>query len=151
LNGSKIRLMGVDRHSFWPESGRTLSRQVCYDDVRLMKQANMNAVRMSHYPPDAHFLETCDELGLYVLDELAGWHQAYDTPIGRSLIRDMVIRDVNHPSIVFWDNSNEGGWNAHVDDEFAKWDPQQRHVLHTWSLFRGINTKHYPIYDLVAK
>jgi beta-galactosidase/beta-glucuronidase len=87
LNGQKITLKGANRHSFWPDSGRTLSRQVCYDDARLMKEMNMNAVRMSHYPPDPDFLEACDELGLYVLDELAGWHGFYDQPTGSAADR----------------------------------------------------------------
>jgi beta-galactosidase/beta-glucuronidase len=82
---------------------------------------------MSHYPPDAHFLEACDELGLYVLDELGGWQRSYDTPTGRQLIGEMVQRDVNHPSILFWDNGNEGGWNRENDGEFAKWDLQKAH------------------------
>jgi beta-galactosidase/beta-glucuronidase len=55
LNDQRILLKGINRHSFWPDSGRTLSRQISYDDVRLIKKLNMNAVRMSHYPPDAHF------------------------------------------------------------------------------------------------
>ncbi len=58
----------------------------------------MNAVRMSHYPPDKHFLDACDSLGLFVLDELAGWGPpAYDTEIGKKLVKELVIRDVNHP------------------------------------------------------
>ena len=77
LNGTKIVLKGVNRHAFWPETGRTVSREQSYADVRLIKEANLNAVRMSHYPPDEHFLEACDELGLYVLDELAGWQKSY--------------------------------------------------------------------------
>ena len=150
LNGSKIRLKGVNRHSFWPESGRTLSREICYDDVRLMKEANLNAVRMSHYPPDAHFLEACDELGLYVLDELSGWHGAYDTATGASLIGEMVRRDVNHPSILFWDNGNEGGNNFANDGQFGLWDPQHRTVLHPWALFGNVNTAHYRNYAQTA-
>jgi len=86
LNGQRILLKGVNRHSFWPDSGRALNKQLSYDDVKLIKQMNMNAVRMSHYPPDSHFLEMCDELGLYVLDELAGWQRSYDSPTGRRLI-----------------------------------------------------------------
>src|SRR6185369_16857700 len=125
LNGQRILLKGVNRHSFWPETGRALSKQISYDDVKLIKEMNMNAVRMSHYPPDAHFLEACDELGLYVLDELRGWHHSYDTPTGQRLIGQMIRRDVNHPSILFWDNGNEGGWNKENDDEFARWDPQK--------------------------
>ena len=68
----------------------------------------MNAVR-SHYPPDTHFLEACDSLGLFVIDELAGWQNAYDSTVGRRLLEEMVVRDVNHPSIVLWSNGNEGG------------------------------------------
>ena len=83
VNGVKVRLKGVNRHSFWPDSGRTTSRAVSEMDVKLIKDMNMNAVRMSHYPPDRHFLETCDELGLFVLDELTGWQHRYDTEVGR--------------------------------------------------------------------
>jgi hypothetical protein len=152
LNGHKITLKGVNRHSFWPETGRTLSLVRQREDVRLMKEANMNAVRMSHYPPDAEFLDLCDEAGLYVLDELGGWHGSYDTAIGKELIAEMVERDVNHPAILFWDNGNEGGENPANDDEFAKYDPQQRPVLHPWARsFRGMNTSHYREYAETAK
>ena len=147
LNGQRILLKGVNRHSFWPETGRALNKKISYDDVKLIKEMNMNAVRMSHYPPDVHFLEACDELGLYVLDELAGWHHSYDTPTGQRLIGQIIRRDVNHPSILFWDNGNEGGWNTANDDEFAKWDPQKREVLHPWEKFRLVNTDHYEKFD----
>ena len=143
LNGQRILLKGVDRHSFRPETGRALTREDCYDDVRLIREMNMNAVRMSHYPPDEAFLEACDELGLYVLDELSGWQHAHGTPIGRLLVRELVERDVNHPAILFWDNGNEGGWNRDLDGEFALYDPQQRRVLHPWNLHDGVDTKHY--------
>ena len=152
LNGHKLTLKGACRHSFWPETGRTLSLANQREDVRLMKEANMNAVRMSHYPPDVEFLDLCDEAGLYVLDELGGWQQHYDTPTGRKLIAEMVPRDVNHPSILFWDNGNEGGENQENDDEFAKYDPQQRPVLHPWNVsFRGMNTRHYREYAETEK
>ncbi|MHC4542074.1 MAG: glycoside hydrolase family 2 protein [Planctomycetota bacterium] len=148
LNGHKIRLKGVNRHCFWPDSGRCLSRQVSYDDGRLIKEMNMNAVRMSHYPPDVHFLDACDELGLYVLDELAGWQKPpYDTQIGKKLVRETVTRDVSHPCILFWDNANEGGWNRQLDGEFARYDPQRRTVLHPWENFNGIDTDHYENYQ----
>ena len=68
----------------------------------------MNAVRCSHYPPDKSFLNICDSLGLYVLDELAGWQKAYSTKAGAPLVKEMVIRDANHPSIILWSNGNEG-------------------------------------------
>lgn len=149
LNGEKVMFKGVDRHSFWPTSGRTTSRALSIKDVNLMKDMNMNAVRMSHYPPDIHFLNVCDSLGLMVLDELAGWHHAYDDSTGHRLVKEMVIRDVNHPSIVIWDNGNEGGFNFHLDKDFDQYDLQKRLVIHPWSKFNGTNTDHYPSYNFL--
>lgn len=151
VNGSKVLLKGCNRHSFWPETGRTLSLPVHLLDVRLMKEMNMNAVRMSHYPPDAAFLDVCDSLGLYVLDELTGWQAKYDTVVGRRLVKELVVRDVNHPSVLFWDNGNEGGFNRGLDKDYALYDPQQRVVLHPWEKFNGSDTKHYPNYDYMVK
>ena len=147
LNGQRVVLKGANRHSFWPDSGRCLSEAVQRLDIATLKDANMNAVRMSHYPPDARFLELCDELGLYVLDELAGWHNYYDDDIGPKLVKEMVQRDVNHPSILFWDNGNEGGFNTNFDGLFGELDPQRRPVLHPWATFSGVNTAHYLAYD----
>ena len=113
---------GVNRHVFWPETGRTVSPGIDLMDVKLIKEMNMNAVRCSHYPPDESFLRICDSLGLYVLDELAGWQKFYSTDAGAPLVKEMVTRDANHPSIIFWDNGNEGGTNKALDGEFAKYD-----------------------------
>ena len=147
LNGQKIILKGVNRHSAWPDSGRCLSETVHRLDISTIKEMNGNAVRMSHYPPDVEFLDLCDELGLYVLDELAGWHNYYDTPTGTKLVEEMVTRDVNHPCILFWDNGNEGGFNLTLDKLFGEFDPQQRRVLHPWAAFNGVNTAHYLAYS----
>jgi hypothetical protein len=147
LNGQRVILKGADRHSFWPDSGRCLSDAVHRLDIETLKDANMNAVRMSHYPPDERFLELCDELGIYVLDELAGWHHFYDNTVGSQLAHEMVVRDVNHPSILFWDNGNEGGFNTNLDHIFGDLDPQHRRVLHPWAAFSGVNTGHYLDYD----
>lgn len=149
VNGQRVFLKGFARHSFWPDSGRTLSVEVSREDVNLIKEMNGNAVRTSHYPPDGHLLDMCDELGLYVLDELAGWHGNYDTETGKKLVKEMVEHDVNHPSIIFWDNGNEGGFNTDLDGEFAKYDPEQRTVLHPWAEFPVgiVDTKHYPTYE----
>ena len=127
-----------------------LSKAISIMDVNLMKDMNMNAVRMSHYPPDQHFLDVCDSLGLFVLDELTGWQNKYDTIVGKKLVKEMVVRDVNHPSIIFWDNGNEGGWNTALDDQFKLYDPQNRVVLHPWEKFNGTDTRHYPDYNYVA-
>jgi hypothetical protein len=153
VNGKRIFLKGVARHSFWPDSGRTLSPQIQLDDINLIKEFNGNAVRSSHYPPDAKFLDDCDELGLYVLDELTGWQAKYDTDIGKVLVKEMVEHDVNHPSILFWDNGNEGGFNFDLDAEYPKYDPEKRIVLHPWSGFPvGIaDTNHYPSYPNMLK
>jgi hypothetical protein len=151
LNGRKIVLKGVNRHSFDADTGRTLTRAQNFADARLIKGANMNAVRMSHYPPDPSFLDAADELGLYVLDELAGWQGFYDAPTGARLIGQMIRRDLNHPSILFWDNGNEGGWNTDNDGEFVRWDLQRRPVLHPWAIHDGINTDHYENYDSTVK
>ncbi|MDR0352114.1 MAG: DUF4981 domain-containing protein, partial [Opitutaceae bacterium] len=143
LNGQRILLKGVNRHSFRPATGRALDREDCYADARMIRSMNMNAVRMSHYPPDTAFLEACDELGLYVIDELSGWQAAHGTPIARLLVRELVERDVNHPSILLWSNGNEGGWNRDLDGDYALYDPQQRRVIHAWDPFGGIDTRHY--------
>ncbi len=150
VNGKKVILKGVCRHSEWPESGRTLSKAISIMDVNLMKDMNMNAVRMSHYPPDQHFLDVCDSLGMFVLDELTGWQNKYDTVVGKKLVKEMVVRDVNHPSIIFWDNGNEGGWNTALDDQYKLYDPQNRVVLHPWEKFNGTDTRHYPDYNYVV-
>ncbi len=146
VNGVKVIFKGVDRHSEWPETGRTLSREIHLLDIGLIKEMNMNAVRMSHYPPDKEFLDLCDSLGLFVLDELTGWQASYDTVVGRKLVKELVVRDVNHPCIVLWDNGNEGGWNRGLDNDYQLYDPQKRWVIHPWERFNGTNTKHYPDY-----
>ena len=146
INGVRINVRGVNRHSFRPESGRTLSKAKNIEDVLLIKSMNMNAVRLSHYPADPEFLEACDSLGLYVMDELGGWHGKYDTPTGVRLIEGMIERDVNHPSIIWWSNGNEKGWNTELDGEFHKYDPQKRTVIHPQGNFSGFETMHYRSY-----
>ena len=146
INGVRINVRGVNRHSFRPESGRTLSKAKNTEDVLLIKSMNMNAVRLSHYPADPEFLEACDSLGLYVMDELGGWHGKYDTPTGVRLIEGMIERDVNHPSIIWWSNGNEKGWNTELDREFHKYDPQKRPVIHPQGNFSGFETMHYRSY-----
>ncbi|HMP84250.1 MAG TPA: glycoside hydrolase family 2 TIM barrel-domain containing protein, partial [Verrucomicrobiota bacterium] len=155
LNGKKILLRGVNRHEFWPTSGRTTSRALSISDIETIKSMNMNAVRMSHYPPAKHFLEECDRHGLLVIDELGGWQAPpYDNQIAPGLVREMVVRDVNHPCIFAWANGNEGGSNPTVDDDFALWDPQNRKVLHpaNWEseLTGGVRTHHYATYRQVT-
>jgi hypothetical protein len=155
LNGAKIKMKGVNRHVWWPETGRAVNAEIDLMDVKLIKEMNMNAVRCSHYPPDKSFLNICDSLGLYVLDELAGWQKAYSTKAGEKLVKEMVIRDANHPSIIFWSNGNEGGHNFALDDDYGKWDLSNRPVIHghhrPGNAFNGIDCNHYEDYYSTQK
>lgn len=146
LNGTRLIVKGINRHSFSVDGGRTTSAAMSRQDALLIKEMNMNAVR-SHYPPDEHFLDMCDSLGLVYIDELSGWHGRYDTETGARLVREMVERDVNHPSVILWSNGNEGGWNTDNDSLFCKYDKfQRRHVIHPWADFDRLDTHHYPTY-----
>ena len=143
INGQKVIVKGVNRHSFRPETGRTLSKAKNIEDVLLIKSMNMNAVRLSHYPADPEFLDACDSLVLYVECEQPGWHWPHETITGSQIVEEMVTRDVNHPSIIFWSNGNEGGFNDELEPVFHKFDPQQRVVLYPWANRNGFETKHY--------
>lgn len=155
VNGVKVKMKGINRHCFWPETGRTLNDSIQLQDALLIREMNMNAVRCSHYPPDKRFLEYCDSLGIYVIDELAGWQKAYSTKAGEPLVKEMVERDVNHPSIIFWSNGNEGGHNKDLDDDFGKYDLSNRPVIHAHhrpgNQFNGIDCNHYEDYYSTKK
>jgi hypothetical protein len=155
INGVQVKMKGANRHVWWPETGRSVNPEIDLMDVQLMKEMNMNAVRCSHYPPDKTFLNYCDSLGLYVLDELAGWQKFYSAKAGEPLVRELVTRDLNHPSIIFWDNGNEGGTNKELDDDFYKWDFQKRPVIHPHhrpgNHFNGIDCNHYEDYYSTKK
>ena len=143
INGQKVIFKGANRHSFRPETGRTLSKAKNIEDVKLIKSMNMNAVRLSHYPADPEFLDACDSLGLYVECEQPGWHKPHETITGSQIVEEMVTRDLNHPSIIFWSNGNEGGFNYELEPVFTRLDPQKRVVLYPWANRNGFETKHY--------
>ncbi|KJF43678.1 glycoside hydrolase family 2 protein [Draconibacterium sediminis] len=147
VNGEKVLFKGVNRHSFWPETGRSLSDRNHIMDINLMKEMNMNAVRCSHYPPDKRFLDLCDSLGLFVLDEVTGWQQGYDTIVGPKLIKETILRDENHASVVIFDHGNEGGWDFRNEKTFHEYDIQKRPIIYPWLLRNGADTHHYPQFD----
>ncbi|WP_267402738.1 MULTISPECIES: glycoside hydrolase family 2 TIM barrel-domain containing protein [unclassified Chryseobacterium] len=155
INGTKVKMKGINRHLWWPETGRAVTENIDLMDVQLIKEMHMNAVRCSHYPPNKSFLKICDSLGLYVLDELAGWQKKYSTEVGKKLVKEMVIRDANNPSIIFWSNGNEGGHNFDLDAEFAKYDLSNRPVIHAHhkpgNAFNGIDCNHYEDYYSTKK
>ncbi len=119
VNGKPVRLRGVNRHEHDPQTGKAIGMEMMEKDVLLMKRANVNAVRCSHYPDDIRWYELCDRYGLYVIDEaniethgvrgmLASdptWAMAFMDRTQR-----MALRDRNHPSIIAWSLGNESGW-----------------------------------------
>ena len=114
INGQAVKLRGVNRHDEHPDVGRATTREHWLQDIRLMKAANINYVRMSHYTPAKGFIELCDELGLYVGNEVtlggAGNGRMTDPSYsGPVLIRsyETVVRDINSPSIIYWSIGNE--------------------------------------------
>ena len=149
VNGVKIIFKGVNRHTHWPTSGRASNYNINLNDALLIKEMNMNAVRMSHYPPDKSFLEICDSLGLYVIDELTAWqYPPYETKVGKERVMEMITRDVNHPCVVMWANGNEGGFNFELLPEYEKYDIQKRKVIHPWLEEKDVNTFHYMSYGV---
>ena len=120
-NGKAIKIKGVNRHEFHPRTGRTVDRATLELDLRLIKQANINLVRCSHYPNDPLFYELCDEYGLYVMDEANQESHDYglrnrelgdnpdwtDAHLDRAV--SLVARDINWPCVLIWSLGNEGG------------------------------------------
>lgn len=146
LNGTRLVMKGINRHCFYPETGRATSRSRDLEDVRLVKGMNANAIR-SHYPPDRHLLELCDSLGVLYFDELPGWQDPYDDNVGPRILTEMIEHDANHPSVFAWGNGNEGGFNYNLLPLFRDLDLQGRKVAHPWALKDGLDTHHYPAYQ----
>ena len=134
VNGRPILLRGVNRHEFHPDLGRALPLETMRQDLEIMKAHHVNAVRTSHYPPHPAFLDLCDELGFWVIDECdlethgftfqdwrdnpsddPRWTDAY-----LDRMRRMVERDKNHPAIILWSLGNEAGIGAN-HGAMARW------------------------------
>ncbi|MFS0734955.1 glycoside hydrolase family 2 TIM barrel-domain containing protein [Microbacterium sp. 1P10UB] len=134
VNGRPVTFHGVNRHEHHPDTGRTLDRDTMIRDIELMKRANIDAVRTSHYPPHPEFLRLCDEYGLWVVLEVdlethgfiyAGWE---GNPPADARWRDALMdrlhrtveRDKNHPSIVVWSLANES-WVGDAFGDMRRW------------------------------
>lgn len=124
FNGQPIKFKGINRHDHDPDHGKTVDRKWLLEDARLLKQHNFNAVRTAHYPNDPAWLDVCDEVGLYVMDEAnqeahdnyptLGHHPRWQTTF-RERAERMVLRDRNHASIFSWSLGNETGYGLNHD------------------------------------
>lgn len=106
LNGEKIKLIGLNRHQSYPYVGYAMPESAQKKDADLLKyELGVNMVRTSHYPQSRHFLDRCDEIGLLVFEEIPGWQHVGKEKwkaLSYQNVRDMILRDRNHPSIVLW-------------------------------------------------
>lgn len=124
INGRRVLIKGVNHHEHHPDHAKAVPFETLRQDVVLMKRFNFNAVRLSHYPHDPRFLDLCDEHGLYVIDETNAeshdFHNSlcqdprYATPWLDRAMR-MVVRDINHPSVISWSLGNESGYGPSHD------------------------------------
>jgi len=129
VNGEPVLFRGVNRHDFDPHTGRVVSVDAMRADIVLMKQFGFNAIRTSHSPNDPRFLDLCDELGMYVVDETNFESHAFifslcdDDRYAAALLdrgMRMVQRDKNHACVVMWSLGNESGYGA-MHDALAAW------------------------------
>lgn len=163
VNGQPVKIKGVNRHEFDMYNGRTITGKSMIEDMVLMKQHNINAVRTSHYPNLPEWYTLCDEYGLYVMDEANveshglwrdGYHVGERDEWEKAIVErnvNMVQRDKNHPSIVFWSMGNESGWGKNFDAAYKAMktvDPQKRPVH-----YESKNPAYAPVnsrYDLIS-
>lgn len=125
INGKPILLKGVNRHEHDPKTGHAISRESMLEDIRLMKQFNINAVRTSHYPNDPYWYQLCNKYGIYLIDEANieshGMGYKPERTLGNNpswkaahldRIERMMERDKNHPSVIIWSMGNEAGFGV---------------------------------------
>ena len=132
INGKNVKLRGVNRHDHHPRTGRYVDDATYEEDIRLMKQANINFLRTSHYPDREYLYELCDRWGIYVMDEAnhethgygyanhemgedLAWQQAH---VDRA--ESLVKRDFNHPCVILWSLGNEGGVGPNIEAMYKK-------------------------------
>ena len=127
LNGQELKLHGVNHHDTHPITGRAISRELALQDVKLFKEANINFIRTSHYPPRPDFLDLCDEYGIYVEDEIAVAFLGQEidcrqndpayTACFLGQFSEMIERDRSHPSVLIYSLANESIWGSNLELE----------------------------------
>ena len=132
INGKNVKLRGVNRHDHHPVTGRYVDDATYEQDIRLMKQANINFLRTSHYPDREYLYELCDRWGIYVMDEANQETHGYgyaNEEMGHDLAwqdahvdraASLVKRDYNHPCVVLWSLGNEGGIGPNIQAMYDK-------------------------------
>ena len=132
INGKNVKLRGVNRHDHHPKTGRYVDDATYEEDIRLMKQANINFLRTSHYPDREYLYELCDRWGIYVMDEANHETHGYgyanqvmgeDLSFQKSHVdraEALVKRDFNHPSVILWSLGNEGGVGPNIEAMYNK-------------------------------
>lgn len=129
INNKPVKFTGMCRHDLATTLGSALDEATWRKDILMMKAANVNAIRTSHYPYGEGFYKLCDELGMYVAAETAGcWFATTNTewaPAFAQRARELVRRDKNHPAVILWAIGNEnkpGPLNRIAAEEIAKQD-----------------------------
>jgi beta-galactosidase len=160
VNGQPIIFYGINRHDFNRFTGRALTRDDMRQDLLELKRWNFNAVRTSHYPNDAAFLDLCDELGFYVIGEANIESHAFITSICNDTkyltafvdrVGRMVQRDIHHPSVVMWSLGNESGAGTNHEAAAAyarSFDPSR--PLHYEGGIRGNWMGSHSLTDVIA-
>jgi len=152
IDGQRVKLKGTAHHDSHPLMGRAITPAIGREDLELMKAANIDAVRTSHYPPIPELDDIADELGLYIEEEAPFcWvGQAHDLRWGaltRQLTAEMVERDMSHPSVAYWSAGNESDWGPTLDlgaSEIRSHDPS-RPVMGSWTDHLDFTIRHNPI------
>ena len=132
VNGKNVKLRGVNRHDHHPRTGRYVDDATYEKDIALMKQANINFLRTSHYPDREYLYELCDRYGMYVMDEANQESHGYgyankdmgEDPAWKEAHVDratsLVERDKNHPCVILWSLGNEGGIGPNIQAMYDK-------------------------------
>lgn len=149
LNGRRLELRGSNRHECMPGFGNALPAWLHEEDARLMREAGLNFVRLSHYPQSPMFLDACDRLGLLVYAELASWKSVTARPgwlkAAERQWRRLIARDRHHPSIIVWGMGNESRSRRayrRLADVAKACDPEQRPVTYAENhLYRAVRRR----------
>lgn len=154
LNGKPIKVNAINTHMQDPVMGHAMNEETIRKDMEILKQHNFNAVRTSHYPPVNKYLELADEYGLYIIDEAGTEAHATEYLSSRpeflnmykERVRQLVLRDRNHPCVLFWSAGNESGEGPNITEvvkEGKKYD-------HTRYFMYGGNAYAHPGEDIIG-